>query len=102
MSMEVLTENSRFDPTPEQLKAQAADDWQRTLAAMEVEQTVVTEHAAQLTAQLNGLAQRTPTNRHDETVIAIERVRVADQLDHKKARLVDIADAIAAHRKAKP
>ena len=102
MSMEVLTENSRFDPTPEQLKARAVDDWQRTLTAMEVEQTVVNEHAAQLTAQLNGLAQRTPASRHDETAIAIERVQVADRLAHKTARLTHIADTIAAHRKAKP
>ena len=99
--MEVLTD-TRFYLTPEQLKAQAADDWQRTLTAMEVEQVVVNEHAAQLTAQLRSLEQCTPATRHDETVIAIDRVRVADQLDHKKTRLVDIADAIAAHRKARP
>ena len=99
--MEVLTD-TRFDLTPEQLHARAADGWRATLAAYEVEQTVVAQDVEHLTAQLRSLEQCTPATRHDETVIAIDRVRVADQLDHKKSRLVDIADAIAAHRKARP
>ena len=102
MSVEVLNEGSRFDPTPEQAKAKTAADWEAMRAAYEVEQTVVAQDVEHLTAQLRSLDLCSPATRHDETVIAIDRVRVADQLDHKKARLVDIADAIAAHRKARP
>ena len=99
--MEVLTD-TRFDLTPEQLHARAADGWRATLAAYEVEQTVVAQDVEHLTAQLRSLDLCSPATRHEETVIAIERASVADKLDHKTARLTHIADAIAAHRKARP
>ena len=102
MSMEVLTENSRFDPTPEEIKARDVENWRALQVGYEAEHMAIAEQVEQLTARLRSVDQCVPANRHDESVNAIERVRVADQLDHKKARLVDIADAIAAHRKAKP
>ena len=100
--MEVLTENSRFDLTAEQLHARAADGWRATLAAYGIEHKVVGEQVAALTAQLRSLEQCTPATRHDETTVAIARVNIAERLAHGKARLINIADAIAAHRKAKP
>ena len=102
MSVEALNDNSRFDPTPEQIEAKDRDDWRALLVAMETEQTVVAEHVEQLTRQLAGLDTRTVATRHDETTVAIARVNIAERLAHCKARLINIADAISAHRKVKP
>ena len=102
MSVEVLVEGSRFDPTPEEIKARDVENWRALQVAYEAEHKAIAEQVEQLTARLRSIDLCTPASRHDETVIAIERVMVAEQVDHKKARLVDIADAIAAHRKAKP
>ena len=102
MSVDALTENCRFDPTPEQIEAKDRADWRALLVAMETEQTVVAEHVEQLTRQLAGLDTRTVATRHDETTVAIARVNIAEQLDHKKSRMINVADAIAAHRKARP
>ena len=103
MSMDLdLLADRRFDPTPEQMKAKLADEWRAMLAAHEVERTSIAEQVDQLTTRLRSIDLCAPTSRHDETVIAIERINVAGMLDHKRARLTTIADVIAAHKKVKP
>lgn len=105
MTMEVIDSGSRFDPTPEQLHAKAKVDWQVLLDAMEVEQKTVLERVGQLESQLVGFDQgiAAATTRHAAAVLQIDRAAVADRLDHAKtSRLPAIADAISAHRKARP
>ena len=102
MLSEVLNEHSRFDPTPDQIAEAAEAHWRSALTAMEVEQRGVADRVAQLTISLDALDKLTPADRGDASAIAHARLGIAEERDHKIARLAHIGHTVAAHRKAKP
>lgn len=99
----MIIETGQFDPTPEEQHERDLAEWRSMLAAFEVEHKVVAQRVDQLERRLVGLDQSSASAAgHAQAMLQIERVTIADRLDHAKARLPAIAAAIAAHRKAKP
>lgn len=99
--MSVITADpppNRGDLTPAQLATRDAENWRAGLRALEVERTTVEGRQRLLADTLAAIESTEPRSAEAE----VERIRLGVSLGRCASHLDAIADAIAAHKRAKP